>query len=154
MSSSGTSASLSKTVEAAIGEHDLSIFAKYWKLYEETADTSSIQRFYINVESQQFYAGGYCNVAIIGDGLLIDIEGDDIRGSGGLIMESLESVTKVSIYAGPLPGLQNSQGASLVVTADSIGESDIGFHWIAKTEDEEKHLTLFAKSLVNAISNR
>lgn len=154
MSGSDNSAHLTRIVEKAIKEHGLNMFAEYWELYKDTAHISSVQRFFVTIDSQQRLSGGYCNVAVMGDGLLVDIEGDDSRSSGSLTVESLASVTRVSIHAESLPGLQISQGASLVLIADSIGQSDIGFHWVAKTEDEEEHLIQFAKSLVSDISNR
>ena len=89
------------------------MFAQYWELYEETADTSKIEWFYLNVEPQQPLKGGYCNVAIIGGGLLIDVEGDDTNHSGSLSLGPLESFSSVAMQKGALPGLSHSQDASL-----------------------------------------
>ena len=113
----------------------------------------NVQRFFVSSESQ-FPQGGHCNVAIIGSGLLVDIEGDESSRSGSLTLERLDSITSVSIHAGSLPGLPESRGASLVVIADGVGETDIGLHWIAKTEEEEEHLLKFAQFLVQAISKQ
>ena len=147
---------LEQIVEKAIEEHKLVKFAEYWELYRNTADISSIQRFFVRTKANTdpFFGGAYCNVAIIGDGLLVDIEGDDSQSSGGLRIESLETVSSVIFHVGSLPGLRNSQNASLVVIADQVGETGVGLHWVAKTEEEEEHLVQFGRSLVQAISNR
>ena len=154
MSNGNKSAQLARIVERLVDENDLSTFAEYWGLYESTADLSNVQAFYVRTEAQPFFAGSarYCNVAILGDGLVVDIEGDDSRSTGSLTLSTLDSVMPVSLHAGPLPGLSDSQGASLVVLARSAGEADAGFHWVAKTEEEEENLLKFAQHLVRAIS--
>ena len=69
-------------------------------------------------------------------------------------MESLDSISRVSIHAGSLPGLPSSNGASLVVLSRRLAETNVGLHWVAKSDDEEEHLLRFAKCLVQAISKR
>ena len=110
----------------------------------------------MRIEPRPYYSsgGGYCNVALIGDGLLVDVEGDDSDNKGSLTYRSLEFVSGVSIYAGPLRGLDSSRGASLVVVTRKVGEEGIGLHWIAKTEEEEEHLLQFAQTLLKAISKK
>ena len=66
----------------------------------------------------------------------------------------LNSIAKISLYTDSLPGLQISRGASLVVIADTIGDSEVGFQWVAKTEDEDRHLVQFAQTLIEEISSR
>ena len=158
MTTRDLSAQLKRIVEKAIEEHELESFAEYWELYEATANTKEVQAFFLRTEVQEdaavFIIGEavYCNVAIIGDGLLIDIEGDDSDGTGSLVFHSLASVSGVSIHAEPLQNLPSSRGASLVVLANRVGEEGIGLHWVAKTEEEEERLLEFAEALVEAIS--
>ena len=125
-------------------------------MYESAADLTNVQAFYVQTDSQALFGGPtrYCNVAVIGDGLIVDIEGNDDTRSGSLSLERLDSITSISIHAGALPGLSSSQGASLLVLADRADESGVGLHWIAKTEEEEKHLLNFAQCLVQAISKQ
>lgn len=152
MTTKSVAARLKQTVDCAIKEHGLELFAQYWDLYREITSISNVRRFYARTEGQPLYTGGYCNVAIIGDGLLVDIEGDDSRRSGGLSVESLDSIAKVTFHVGELPGLPAARGASLVVLAQGVGETDVGLHWVAKTEDEEDRLVEFARELVAAVS--
>ena len=157
MSNGDKSAQLARKVERLVDEYGLPTFEEYWGLYESTADLSNVQTFYIQTEARNHFGGSsahYCNVAIIGDGLIVDIEGNDDTRSGRLSLERLDSITSVSIHAGALPGLSSSQGASLLVLADRAHESGVGLHWIAKTEEEEDHLLNFAQSLVQAISKQ
>ncbi len=155
MSSRDRSEQLTRIVQQSIEEHRFAKFARFWELYESTTDIQRIEAFYIRTEVQDSWlipnGGGYCNVAIIGDGLLIDIEGDDNNGTGNLTFQTLKSVGAVEIHTSPLQGLHSSQGASLVVLTNS-DEGDIGVHWVAKTEDDEEHLLQFAQTLVRAIS--
>ena len=129
-------------------------FAQYWELYEDTTDIQSIKGFFVRTEplARYYSGGGYCNVAIIADRLLIDIDGDDGDNTGSLTFHPLESVSGVEIHAEPLRGLDSSRDALLVVLANQVGEEDIGLHWVAKTEEDEEHLLAFAKTLVKAIS--
>ena len=156
MSNGDRSDQLAQKVDRVIDENDIPTFEEYWELYEHAADTLNVQAFYLRIDSQSLFGGPsrYCNVAILGDGLIVDIEGNDDGRSGRLSLERLDSITSVSIHAGSLPGLSSSQGASLVVLAHRSDESGVGLHWVAKTEEEEKHLLDFAQSLVRAISKQ
>ena len=104
------------------------------------------------IQDDAFSGGGYCNVAIIADGLLIDIEGDDNDNTGNLTFQPLESISAVRVRAEPLRGLDHSRDALLVVLANRVGEEGVGLHWVAKTEEDEERLLAFAKTLVKAIS--
>ena len=147
------SSHLDRIVEQAIENGGFPTFAQYWEIYSLTADLSAVQAFYFRTESQYPF-GAYCNAAIIGDGLLVDIEGDETKKSGGLTMASLDSISGVSIHAGSLPGLPSSNGASLVVLSRRPAETNVGLHWVAKSDEEEEHLLSFAKCLVQVISKR
>ncbi len=154
MNTRNRSAQLARIVEQAIEEHDLEKFADYWELYENTADIQSIKEFFVRIERRPYSSSrrAYCNVAIIGDGLLIDIEGDDNDNTGYLTFNSLESISGIEIHLEPLRGLDSSREASLIVIANRVGEEDIGLNWVAKTEEEEEHLLQFARVLVKEIS--
>ena len=153
MTNRNRSAELDRIVARAIENIRLYAFERYWDLYKHTAEISNVRGFFVKTQSDTFRSG-YCNVAIIGDGLLVDIEGDDSRNSGSLTFDSLSSITTVSIHDGPLPGLSSSNGASLVVCANRVNETEIGIHWVAKTEEEEEHLLYFSECLVREISKQ
>ena len=144
---------LASTVEDAINDGNLRNFQLYWSLYKRTVDVSKITKFFVRTETQNFL-GGYCNVAIMADGLIIDIEGDDNRNEGNLAVHSLTSIIGVSVQAGPLPGMAGSQGARIVALADLVGHVDEGLTWIAKTPEEEDRLLDLVKCLIESISTR
>ena len=145
---------LSKIVEKAIEEHRLDTFARYWNLYEDTVAISDIQQFYVRIEPNLNSSGGYFNAAIIGDGMLVDVEGDDEQRSGSLVVHALDSVYGVSVHSGTLPGIPNTQNATMIVLAYQPGVNDIGFHWFAKTDEDEERLVQFAKVLVGSVASR
>ena len=153
MSSGGPSSQLDHMVERSIRYEHLETFARYWRLYQRTAVITEVEGFFLRIEDRS-PAGGYCNVAIIGNGLLVDVEGDDVDRSGTLTAHSLDAFNEVFIHIGPLRGLPSSQGARLVVVAELKGQEDAGTHWVAKTFAEEDMLLEFAAVLIGSISRR
>ena len=154
MTSRDRSHQLDQIVRDATEEHGLNTFLQYWELYKSVSSISRIQAFYVRegADQQHYSRVSYLNVAIVGDGLVVDVEGDDNTRRGGLSVRSLKSVTDLAIHPGPLPGLRNTQNAKLVVITKSAGESEVGLHWVAATEDEEKHLLRFAQALMSTMS--
>ena len=153
MSSGSPSSQLDQTVERLIRNGRLAMFARYWELYQRTSVITEVQSFFVRTEDGSA-VGGYCNAAIIGDGLLVDVEGDDRDRSGSLTAHSLDAFDEVFIHDGPLRGLPSSQGARLVVVAELKGQESAGTHWVAKTLAEEDMLLDFAAVLIGAISRR
>lgn len=153
MTTRNYSTQLARIVEQAIEDNNLQTLEQYWELYQRTGEISNVQAFFFRTEIGRF-SGGYGNVAIIGDGLLVDIEVNDSRNTGSLTLRSLDSVVEVMVHAGPLPGLPDSQGASLVVVTEVAGQADAGPHWVATTPGEEDYLLRFAGVLVKEISSR
>ena len=141
---------LDKTVAEVFALFSTNTFRRYWELYKQTADISEVQGFFIRTELQ----ATYCNVAIIGDGRLVDVEGDDSDNSGGLSIRSLDSVCGVSVHSGPLKAFPRTQGASLVVLTKLVGETNPGAYWMAKTPEEEERLLGFVQFLVQTVSSR
>ncbi|MDE2860005.1 MAG: hypothetical protein OYI31_06285 [Chloroflexota bacterium] len=158
MSARERSSQLTRLVERIIEEKQLEKFQEYWELYEETCPVNSVAAFYLRTEARADYlgrkSGDYCNVAIIGDKLLVDIEADDSDDSGNLIVQPLRSFSDISIHIGPLRNLESSRDASLVVLANRAGDEEVGLHWVAKTEEDEDHLLEFAKVLIRVVSEK
>ena len=153
MSTGSLSSQLGRTVERFLSSGRIVMFARYWEMNERSASIADVRRFFVRTETR-ILGGGYGNAAIIGDGLLVDVEGDDADRSGRLTVYSLDAFDQVFIHAGPLPGLPSSQGARLVVVAEMKGQEDAGTHWVAKTPEEEDRLLEFAEELIGAISRR
>jgi hypothetical protein len=125
-------------------------FHQYWDIYELIAEVSEIQGLFIRIDED----AGYCNIAIIGDGRIVDIEGDDGNGSGNTHIYSLRSVGEVLFYRGSLPSLRRSVGASLLMVTRIVGRDESGPYWGAKNPEEEELLVGFGQALVKAISSR
>ena len=95
MSNGSPSSQLEQTVERSISDGRLEMFSRYWELYWRTAAVTEVDCFFVRTESRST-AGGYCNAAIIGDGLLVDVEGDDGDRSGSLTAHSLDAFERCS----------------------------------------------------------
>lgn len=125
-------------------------FRQYWELYLQTAETSSIQNLFVRAAE----GGGYSNIAIMGNGRIADIEGDDNENSGSLRFYALSTVSEVILHRGSIKSLSRSQGASLVMLIRLGGTDESLPYWAATTPDQEVQLLEFAQSLVQYISEK
>ena len=138
-----------KAVRELLSSRELRDFRDYWALYEQTAAVQNVEGFYVRDDPEH----QYCNVAVIGDGRVVDVEGDDgDRSGGGVSVRSLSSIDGVSIIRGPLVGFPRTEGASLVAIALVVGQTSAGAHWAAWNEDQEHQLASFVRALVIASS--
>ena len=124
-------------------------FQGYWELYERTAKVSEIQELFVRIDADT----GYCNVAIMGEGRIADIEGNFDGSSGSLHTFPLSSVNDIVFHYGPLPSFSRARGASLVMLVDLTGQGESGPYWAARTLDEKEQLIEFGRSLVQYISH-
>ena len=123
-------------------------FRQYWELYKQVAEITAMQGLFIRSDD----GAGYFNVAIIGEGRIADIEGDESGGTGAMHVYPLSSVRELALHRGPLPSLPHSQGASLVLLLSLTGQDSSGPYWVAKTPDDEERLLSFSRSLVQLVS--
>ena len=138
---------LDQAVDDLLQCHKLSTFRYYWELYKRTFPQFEIQAHYSVVGTPTEYA----NAVILGDGKVIDIEGDDETDSGYLAVQDVASIGSVVFHRGHVEGFSRSQGASLVVFTRLVGETDSGPYWVARTELEEDRLIMFARRLVDSL---
>lgn len=125
-------------------------FRQYWELYLQTAEPSNIQNLFVRADED----GGYCNIAVMGDGRIADIDGDDNENSGSLRIYALSTVIEVILHRGSIVSLSRSQGASLVMLIRLGGTDESLPYWAAFTPDQEVQLLEFAQSLVQYISEK
>ena len=125
-------------------------FQGYWELYERTAKVSEIQELFVRIDADT----GYCNIAIMGEGRIADIEGNFDGSSGSLHTFPLSSVNDIVFHYGSLPSFSRTRGASLVMLLDLTGQDESGPYWAARTLDEKEQLIEFGRSLVRYISQR
>ncbi len=136
--------SLSNIVAGALSHGEFSSFRKYWKLYKQTTPLTEIAGFFFRSEPNE----GYFNLAILGEGRVIDIEGDDKENKGNLSVIGTDSVEEVIFRIEPLPNLRNAQNASLTVLLKRTGQGATGPYWAAMTPEEEERLHDFAQRLI------
>ena len=139
---------LAEAVARVLALNNTAKFRQNWDLYKQTTEVSEIKGLFIRMEEDE----GYCNIAIIGDGRVVDIEGDDRDGSGDTIVFPFRAVSEVIFHRGSLPSLRRSTGALLIVIARIISREQSGPYWVAKTPEEEEQLMVFARTLVQAVS--
>ena len=139
---------LDETVMDLIWRHKFDTFGRYWEIYKKTALISDVSAAHIVAKPEE----GYLNVAIVGDGLLVDIEGEDHPSQGELSVDQIGAISGISVNVGSLAGFPKSQGASLVVVTRLRGAPNAGPYWAAWTPAEETSLMEFARSLTDGFS--
>lgn len=138
---------LENMVERILQENDLEAFAEYWDLGRELMEGLPVRAFYACSE------GSYANLAILTDGLIIDIETEEDDDSpDDLTVISLKSIAEVHFHEGPVHTIPDSEEAQLTLVLSMIGATDIGPYWIAETNAEREHLVRFGKALVKAVN--
>lgn len=136
--------SLNSIVADALSHGEFSSFRKYWKLYKQTTPLTEIAGFFFRSEPHE----GYFNLALLGEGRVIDVEGDDKENRGNLSVIGADSVEQVIFRIEPLPNLRNGQGASLTMLLKLVGRDITGPYWAAMTPEEEERLHEFAQRLI------
>ena len=126
-------------------------FFSYWELYREVADIEQVEDIFFHFDVEN----GFYNVAMLGDGRIVDIVGDHSDGSGGLGVYAPNSIHGVIVRREPLTALRHTKDASLLVVARQAGRDyDESLYWFAKTREQEQQLVKFAQSIVTAVSRK
>ena len=141
---------LAEAVATIWGHNGAAAFRQNWETYKQIAEVSEIQGIFFGLDADE----GRYNVAIIGDGRIVDIDADDGINSGGTFITSLSSIGQVILLRKSLASIPRSIGASLLLVARFRGTEEIGPYWVAKTPEEEERLLSFARTLVQAVSDR
>lgn len=144
MSGQDLTEQLHKAVDSIVVEHDLEVLEEYWELAKHTLTGHPVRRFYARGEE------GYANVAILTDGVVADIEGDDTDDQGHFAVCRISALSDVGFYKDQVPTVPDSDGAELVIVANTPADH-LDFYWIAKTEQEAEYLLDFGRSLVALI---
>lgn len=144
------SQSLHASVSEMLGQYGLSTFSRYWKLCNQAERMKDVEAFYCFATAEPKYG----NVAIITNGKVIDVEGDDSDGSGSVTIRDLSSIAAVHLRTAPIEGYKRAESASLAVSTRLVGESNAGPYWVAVTAQEEERLIQFTSALTDFISHR
>jgi hypothetical protein len=95
----------------------------------------------------------YIDVSVIGDGLLVDVDGGDDGSHKGLIFFPLKMLQSVQFHTEGLASLSFTEGSSLVVTTRLSGAASPSPYWMAATPEEEERLLEFANVLARSVGN-
>lgn len=140
------SVKLLKEVERILAGNDLKAFAECWNLGSELIEGSPVRAFYACSEDS------YVNLAILTDGLIIDIETEEDNDSpGDLTVISVKAVAEIQFHEGPVHTIPDSEDALLTLVLSMVGATDVGPYWIAETSAEREHLVRFGKALLHAV---
>ena len=138
---------LETMVRRILEEDDLEAFSEYWDLGRELLEGLPVRAFYV------YAGGGYVNLVILTDQLIVDIETDeDDENPGDLTIIVIKSIAEVHFRTGPVPTVPGSEEAQLTLFVSMVGATDAGPYWIAETDAERKHLARFGKALLNAVN--
>ena len=140
---------MNSLVTRTIVEDELTELKKYWTLGSELVAGLPVRAFYLVSDE------GYANLAILTDRSIVDIESDEEDLSAGYIsVTTIQSIARVHFRAGSVQTVPNSEDAKLTVVLSMIGATGSGPYWIAETDSELRHLSIFGAALVNAINER
>ena len=139
---------LEDEVSELIESYGSDSFKKYWEYYRETFSLSDVTAFFIKIQAET----NYLNFAVIGDGLLIDVDGDNTADQGGISVHPLTGIRSIYVRTHGLPTLSRARNASLVVFTHLAGGAG-GPYWIAEGSLEEKELLAFSRKLVELIKS-
>ena len=138
---------ISNCIDEILEAHDTGTFKKHWEFYKKTVSIPVVQAFYLKTDPGR----GYFNLAILGNGKLIDIDNEQANNSGSCSVCSLDSITGVILRAGNLPSFDGTKNATLVVLTDLTGGRANGPYWFAESPEEEESLLGFAHCLLELI---
>ena len=119
-----------------------------WELYQEISYISEPEGYYFTSNADT----AYNNLAVIGEGRIVDIEADENGNDKHLTVSLCRAYSGVNLFIGPIPTLARTQGSLLTVACRTVGAAAIGHYWVARDEEESTRLRRFAKVVVKAIS--
>ena len=115
------------------------LFERNWGFYKASFDIQNIDAFLVKaIPSMK-----YIDVAVIGEGLVVDVDGSEDETSGGVIVAPLNMIRSIHFLPGSLESLRLTEGSTLVVTTRLVGANPGGPYWAASTPDEEQDLLHF-----------
>ena len=118
-------------------------FERYWGFYKASTDIQDIEAFLIKIIPEN----KYIDVAVIGNGLVVDVDGCEDGSQSGLSFFPLKVLRSVHFHTKGLAALPLTEGSSLVVTTRLSGPASSAPYWIATTPEEEEDLLGFANVL-------
>ena len=133
-------AQLMERVDSLLEQYHSESFERNWSFYKASLDIQNIEGFLIRT----IPSTKYINVAVLGEGLMVDVDGCEDGSTGGAILVPSGMVRSIHFYREPLESLPLTKDSTLVVTTRLTGPAPGGPYWLATNPDEEKDLLRFA----------
>ena len=124
-------------------------FERYWGFYKASTDIQDVKAFLIKTIPET----KYIDVAVIGDGLVVDVDGCEDGSESGLAFFSLKTLRSVHFHTEAIASLPFTEGSSLVVTTRYSGPAAPTPYWMAATPEEEENLLGFANVLARLVGS-
>ena len=118
-------------------------FERNWGFYKASLDIQDIKASLIRTNPET----KYINVAVIGNGLVVDVDGCEDGSQSGLAYFPLKMLRSVHYHTEAIASLPLTEGASLVITVRLSGPAAVAPYWTAATPEEEEDLLGFANAL-------
>lgn len=116
-----------------------------WTFYKTAIDIQDVQAYYVKVKRDI----NYINVAVLGDGLIVDMDGDNSNEDCTFSIHPLSMIRSVYLTDDGMEGIELTEDASLMVNCRLAGGG--GFYWFAEDRAEEVELLGFVKVLARSI---
>ena len=148
MAGRDVSEQLSEKVDSILEEYDLDVLSGYWNLAKSVLTGHAVRRFYVQAGE------GYGNIAILTDGMVVDVVGDEQDDEGYVAVHRISAFSGIDFYEEQVPTVPGSDDAELVVVTNTVGSDTLGLHWIATDEEESEYLLRFGRALVTSLADR
>ena len=133
-------AELLEQVDSLRKKYPSESFERNWSIYKSSLDIQDIEAFLVKtVPSMK-----YIDVTVIGEGLVVDVDGSEDESLGGVMVAPLGMIRSIHFFSEPLEALRLTEDSTLVVTTRLTGATPGGPYWVASTPEEEQDLLLFA----------
>ena len=136
----GKRAQLMDRVDSLREKYRSESFERNWGFYKASLDIQDIEEFIVRTVPAMKYIG----VAVLGEGLVIDVDGCEDVSVGGVMLVPLSMVRSVHFVTEPLESLPLTEDSTLVVTTRLTGATSAGPYWVAANREEEEDLLRFA----------
>ena len=148
MSDQGATERLEGIVADLFSQGTYESFKECWRLYKETTYIPNLDGFYLSQDIEETY----CNLAVVGDSKIVDIEVDEKGEHRNVTVSLCRAYSGIGLSSGSIPTLSRAQDSLLTVFCRVAGSGSIGHYWVAKNEVESTRLREFAKTVIEAIS--
>ena len=136
---------LMRLVNQYLEESYSDAFTLRWGFYKTAIDIQDVQAYYVKVKRDI----NYINVAILGDGLVVDLDGDNSNEDSTFSIHPLRMIRSVYLADDGIEGNELTEDATLMVNCRLTGGG--GFYWFAEDRAEEVDLLGFVKVLARSI---